>query len=189
MTAFTLVASSDPDILSDFVVPGNNAPVDGNFFTYTGFRGVLYHLPPDFTATEASVTEFRALDGQSVSLDVLQFPGGSVNPPHTRPRASGLLIVVTGQLEVGFIDTKNVLYNQTLVAGDMFIFPKGLVHYQYNPFSVPAIAIAAFGSASPGTVSVPKTVFTTGIDDNILAKAFKTDAATIENIKAGFTEP
>jgi hypothetical protein len=32
---------------------------------------------------------------------------------------------------------------------------------------------------------VPTTVFATGIDDNILAKAFKTDVATIQKLKAG----
>ncbi|KAJ6927671.1 hypothetical protein NC651_011641 [Populus alba x Populus x berolinensis] len=37
------------------------------------------------------------------------------------------------------------------------------------------------GSASAGTVSLP----TTSIDDNILAKAFKTDVATIQALNAG----
>jgi len=60
------------------------------------------------------------------------------------------------------------------------------VHYQYNADSKnPATAISAFGSANAGTVSVPTAVFATGIDDNILAKAFKTDVATIQKLKAG----
>jgi hypothetical protein len=68
----------------------------------------------------------------------------------------------------------------------MFVFPKGLVHYQSNANAKnPATAISAFGSANAGTVSVPSTVFATGIDDNILAKAFKTDIGTIQKIKAG----
>ncbi|KAJ6927670.1 germin-like protein 9-3 [Populus alba x Populus x berolinensis] len=70
----------------------------------------------------------------------------------------------------------------TLQAGDMFIVPKGLVHFQYNADAQnPALAISAFGSASAGTVSLP----TTSIDDNILAKAFKTDVATIQALNAG----
>jgi hypothetical protein len=55
----------------------------------------------------------------------------------------------------------------------MFVFPKGLVHYQSNANANaknPATAISAFGNANAGTVSVPSTVFATGIDDNILAK-------------------
>ncbi|GLT50068.1 hypothetical protein SLA2020_235800 [Shorea laevis] len=70
----------------------------------------------------------------------------------------------------------------------MFVFPKGLVHYQFNSNDKDfAIAVSAFGSASAGTVSVPAAVFATGIVDAILAKSFKTDVATIQKIKAGLT--
>ena len=66
------------------------------------------------------------------------------------------------------------------------LFPKGLVHYQYNPDAqVPALAIATFRSSNPGSVSIPNTLFNTSIDDNILAKSFKTDVATIQALKAG----
>jgi hypothetical protein len=70
--------------------------------------------------------------------------------------------------------------------GDMFVFSKGLVHYQYNndPHNL-AVAVSAFGSASAGTVLIPSTLFITGIDSGILAKAFKTDVGTIEKLKAG----
>nr|POE94137.1 germin-like protein 9-3 [Quercus suber] len=47
------------------------------------------------------------------------------------------------------------------------------------------LAIAAFGSANAGTVSIPNTLFTTGIDDVVLAKSFKTNTTTIEALKAG----
>ena len=132
------------------------------------------------------MAEFPALNGQSVSLAILEFPAGTVNPPHTHPRSAELLFVVDGSLEVGFIDTTNKLYTQTLQLGDIFVFPKGLVHFQYNSDpKEPAAAVSAFGSANAGTVSIPSTVFATGIDDNVLAKAFKTDVATIQKIKAG----
>ncbi|KAJ6316377.1 hypothetical protein OIU78_019629 [Salix suchowensis] len=50
----------------------------------------------------------------------------------------------------------------------------------------PALAISAFVSASAGTVSLPTNLFAASIDDNILAKAFKTDVATIQALKSGF---
>ena len=137
-------------------------------------------------AWKESMAEFPALNGQSVSIDVLYFPAGSINPPHTRVRATRLLFLLWGTLQVGLIDTTNKLYSQTLQAGDMFVFPKGLVHYQYNPDAqVPALAIATFRSSNPGSVSIPNTLFNTSIDDNILAKSFKTDVATIQALKAG----
>ncbi|OVA10019.1 Germin [Macleaya cordata] len=179
--------ASDPDIVVDFIVPPNTNAVNGTYFTFTGMRTIFETEPPaNFKVTKATFAEFPALFGQSVSLAVLQFPAGGVNPPHTHPRAAELLFVVGGSLEVGFIDTTNKLYTQTLQLGDMFVFPKGLAHYQYNSNATePAIAVSAFGSANAGTVSVPATVFATGIDDGILAKSFKTDVATIQKIKAG----
>ncbi|CAL1377479.1 unnamed protein product [Linum trigynum] len=86
---------------------------------------------------------------------------------------------------VGFVDTAGKLYTQTLHVGDMFVFPKGLVHFQYNAGTSYAIALSAFGSASAGTVSLPGTLFATGIDDAVLAKSFKTDVGVIQKLKAG----
>ncbi|XP_039155302.1 LOW QUALITY PROTEIN: germin-like protein 9-3 [Eucalyptus grandis] len=190
LSLFRLTSAGDPDILTDFVAP-NGTNVDGNFFTYTGMRSLMGFNPPTtFTVTKASLKEFPALDGQSVSFAVLEFPPGSVNPPHTHPRGSELLFLIYGSLEVGFVDTTNKLFTQTLQTGDMFIFPKGLVHYQYifNQTDF-AVAVSAFGSASAGTVSVPVTVFGTNIDDGILAKSFNTNVSTIQALKAGLTPP
>ncbi|KAK4369457.1 hypothetical protein RND71_013249 [Anisodus tanguticus] len=184
---FSIAQASDPDILSDFIVPAGSA-IDGNLFTFNGTRGIFGSIIEKFSVTKASKAEFPVLDGQSVSLAVLQFPGGGVNPPHTHPRAAELLFVVQGSLEVGFVDTTNKLYTQTLQVGDLFVFPKGLVHYQYNSdWNKSATAVSAFGSANAGTVSLPTTLFATGIDDQILSKSFKSDVATIQKIKAGLS--
>ncbi|MBA0750928.1 hypothetical protein Gogos_002304 [Gossypium gossypioides] len=190
LSSFVIVQialAGDPDILSDFLVPNQNN-VDGSFFTYTGMRVLVNQstFPANFTILKASMVEFPALNGQSVSYAVLQYPASSLNPPHTHPRAAELLFLVDGSLEVGFVDTTNKLFTQSLQAGDMFIFPKGLVHYQYNSDpNNPAIAISSFGSANAGTVSLPKTLFATNIDDTILAKSFQTDVSTIQALKAG----
>ncbi|XP_071718327.1 germin-like protein 9-3 [Rutidosis leptorrhynchoides] len=180
--------AGDPDILTDFVTPPIGS-IDGNFFTFTGMRApVNATFPITFKVTKASMAEFPALNGQSVSYAVLQFPNGTVNPPHTHPRASELLFVLMGSLQVGFVDTTNKLFTQTLQQGDVFVFPKGLVHFQYNcGTNTQALALSAFGSANAGTVSVPNSVFNTTIDDQILALSFKTDVATIQKIKSGLS--
>lgn len=184
-----ITSAGDPDILTDFVGP-LNGPVDGNFFTYTGFRVLVgpNTAPQAFKVLKASMVEFPAVNGQSVSYAALQFPGGSINPPHTHPRSAELLFVAQGTLQVGFVDTTtNKLFTQNLQTGDMFIFPKGLVHFQHNADTKnPALALSAFGSANAGTVSVPNTLFNTSIDDSVLALAFKTDVSTIQNLKKGF---
>ncbi|KAF2321607.1 hypothetical protein GH714_000624 [Hevea brasiliensis] len=158
-----MAMAGDPDIVSDFLVPSNMTGVDGAFFTFTGMRSLIGAEPPTaFKVLKASMAEFPTLNGQSVSYAVLQYPAGAPNPPHTHPRSAELLFLVYGSLQVGFIDTTNKLFAQTLQT--------------------------AFGSANAGTISVPNTIFTTGIDDNILAKSFKTDVATIQAIKGSCTQ-
>ncbi|KAI4998854.1 hypothetical protein ZWY2020_054196 [Hordeum vulgare] len=183
--------AGDPDILTDFIPPApmNGMPMNatGDYFTYTGLGPVL--PLPTFALSKASMAEFPALNGQSVSYARLVFPTATVNPTHTHPRASELLLLLDGALSVGFVDTAGKLYTKDLVAGDMFIFPKGLVHYQYNQGTTTAIALSAFGSANAGTVSVPFTVFGTGVDDAVLVKSFKTDLPTIQKLKAVLTPP
>lgn len=183
------VLANDPDITSDFILTSNYTSLDGDFFTYSGFRGMLDKIPESFTVTRAGMAEFPALSGEGVSFSAHHFPPGGINPLHTHPRAAELLILLQGVLEVGFVDTKNVLYTQYLRVGDMFLFPKGLVHFQHNRnHKNPAIAISAFGSANPGTVSVPLSIFSAGIGDEVLAKSFNTNVDTVKKIKAGLAK-
>ncbi|XP_059431209.1 germin-like protein 9-3 [Corylus avellana] len=185
-TIIQLATAGDPDILSDFIAPPN-VLVDGNFFTFTGMRSVVTAGPPTtFKVFKASLAEFPALNGQSVSIAVLEFPAISTNPPHIHPRSAELLFLVQGTLQVGFVDTTNKLFTQTLQTGDIFVFPKGLVHFQYNAVAnASAMAVSAFGSANAGLISLPNTLFNTSIDDNVLALSFKTDVATIQHLKVG----
>ncbi|CAI0544199.1 unnamed protein product [Linum tenue] len=138
--------------------------------------------------------EFPALNGQGVSLAVLQLPVGCTYAPHSHPRAAEIILVVRGSIAVGLVgsglvDSANRLYTQTLQSGDMFVFPKGLVHYQSNVGRNTAVAFSAFGSASAGTVSLPTALFGSGIDDDVLAKGFKTDEDTVRGLEAGLAPP
>ncbi|KAF8395411.1 hypothetical protein HHK36_019357 [Tetracentron sinense] len=182
-----IVQAGDPDITSDFIFPPNTIAVNESFFTHTGFRNLVGAAPPAaFKVTKATLVEFPALSGQSVSYALLQFPAGAINPPHLHPRSAELLFIMDGCIEVGLIDTTNKLFVQTLQKGDMFLFPKGLVHYLYNiNAQYPAVALSAFGSANAGSVSIPGTIFASGITDDVLTKSFKTEIATIQKLKAG----
>ncbi|KAJ0976448.1 hypothetical protein J5N97_018413 [Dioscorea zingiberensis] len=184
LSSVLLAHASDPDITSDFIVPPDGM-LDANFFTSKALKTSLWGGPNGvpFKVTKASLLEFPALNGQSVSYAALQFAPGGINPPHTHPRSAELLLVLKGALEVGFVDSANMLFTQVLQTGDMFVFPKGLVHFQSNVDSnYPAVALSAFGSANAGTVPLPKTLFASGIDQDVLAKSFKTDAQTIQTL-------
>ncbi|WCJ25995.1 Germin-like protein 1-1 [Euphorbia peplus] len=184
--------AGDPDILKDFIapilVPGFNLTSD--YFTYTGFRQLVNLNITGTTAivSKASMKEFPALEGQSVSVAALIYPPSGINPPHVHPRSAELLMVLQGVLEVGFVDTTNKLFTQTLQAPDLFVFPKGLVHFQVNTRSdSPAYALGMFGSANAGTSSLPVSVFGSGIAPEILAEGFKTDVQTISKLIAANT--
>ncbi|KAK9078709.1 hypothetical protein SSX86_002766 [Deinandra increscens subsp. villosa] len=190
LVSFTVVqvaVASDPDILTDYVLPPNTTATDANYFTFTGVRSIVNSTyPTKFTVIKASLNEFPGLLGQSVSYAILEFPVGSLNPLHIHPRATELLFVITGSLQVGFVDTTNTLFSQTLETGDMFVFPKGLVHWQYNSNSTePALAVSAFGSASAGTQSIANSVFNSTIYEGILVESFKTSADVVEKIESG----
>ncbi|KAJ0789288.1 putative germin, rmlC-like cupin domain superfamily, rmlC-like jelly roll [Helianthus annuus] len=186
MFAIICIANAgDPNILTEFIAPNNT--IDANYFTFTGMRQLVGgEYPTTFKALKVTMNEFPTLNGQSVSYVVLEFPIVSINPVHIHPRASELMFLVSGSLQVGFVDTSNTLYKQTLQIGDIFVFPKGLVHFQYNnDTKEPALAISAFGSANAGTQSIPTSVFNTSIFEGILDASFHATRATLRRIEDG----
>ncbi|OEL22641.1 Germin-like protein 9-1 [Dichanthelium oligosanthes] len=185
--------AGDPNILTDYVLPSDADPaqINGTFFTYTHLVSGVAGDTSKFTVSKATAAEFPALMGQSVSYASLVYGAGTVNPPHIHPRASELLLVVQGPLLVGLIDAAHngTVYTAALETGDMFVFPKGMVHWQFNNGTDVARAFSAFGSATPGTISLPTMLFETGIDDPVLEKSFRTDEATVKELKQDLREP
>ncbi|MQM21262.1 hypothetical protein Taro_054298, partial [Colocasia esculenta] len=102
------------------------------------------------------------------------------------PRATEMIFVLEGQLDVGFITTSNTLVSKTVIPGDVFVFPRGLVHFQKNNGAVPAAVMAAFNSQLPGTQSIASTLFgaTPPVPDNVLTKAFQIGTKEVTEIKS-----
>lgn len=190
LAVFQIATANDAEILTDFQLPLNVKSVDANYFTFTGARSLVGAPPPSvFNELLANFENFPSLRGQGVSASILRYPGGGINPLHSHPRSAELFVLVSGNLQVGFIDTNNKFYNQTLQAGDLFLFPKGLVHFQWNfDLGNPAIAVSLYGSANAGIVSFPVNLFASGIGDGVLAQSFRTDVPTVQKIKAGFSK-
>ncbi|KAG4152016.1 hypothetical protein ERO13_D04G098266v2 [Gossypium hirsutum] len=151
-----VIHGSEIHLKLDSVIPPNITTDDANFFTHSAFRVLIGADPPTaFKFMKVSEAEFPALNGQGVSYAVLQFPSGSLNPSHRHPHSAELLFLLIGSLKVGFVDANDVLHTLTLQAGDLFIFPVGVVHYQYNYGRDLAFAISAFGSANVRTITTP----------------------------------
>lgn len=136
--------------------------------------------------TGANVQKIPGLNTLGVSLSRIDYAPGGLNPPHTHPRATEIVFVLEGQLDVGFITTANVLFSKTINKGEIFVFPRGLVHFQKNNGKVPAAVIAAFNSQLPGTQSIAATLFaaTPTVPDHVLTKAFQVGTKEVEKIKS-----
>lgn len=179
--------ASDPELTTDFFVPvgTNKSTVTGDYFTSTLLRNGSGLVPPaKYAIKRVNSDTFPALTGLGVSTALLEYLPGGINTLHTHPRGTEVLFVLKGKLQVGLVDSSNKLYTQTLHKSDVFVFPKGLVHYQINLENSTAMAYAAFSSSNPGTISLPANLFASGIDDIVLQTAFKVDQALIDQLQA-----
>uniref|UniRef100_A0A0D9UZ28 Germin-like protein n=1 Tax=Leersia perrieri TaxID=77586 RepID=A0A0D9UZ28_9ORYZ len=193
--------AGDPDYLQDICVADLNSEVKVNGFPCKAnataedfFSGVLAKPAATNTTTGSAVTaanveKVPGLNTLGVSLSRIDYaPGGGLNPPHTHPRATELVFVLYGDLDVGFVTTSNKLVSKTISQGDVFVFPRGLVHFQRNIGDKPAAVISAFNSQLPGTQSVAVSLFGASpeLPDEVLATAFQIDGEEVDKIKAKF---
>ncbi len=84
--------------------------------------------------TFGAVLEYPALNTLGIPHVRLDFGIGGVVPPHTHPFASETLFVVQGSIYTGFISFDGVLYAETLQKGDIYIFPKGTLHFHQRRY-------------------------------------------------------
>ncbi|XP_058100939.1 putative germin-like protein 2-1 [Magnolia sinica] len=202
--SFSFAAASDPSPLQDFCVALNNSEVLVNGFVCKDPKEVqaddFFFMGLDkpgntdnkvgSVVTPANVAQIPGLNTLGVSLARIDFAPYGLNPPHTHPRATEILTVLEGTLYVGFVtsNTENRFITKTLHKGDVFVFPEGLIHFQFNIGDTNAIAIAGFGSQNPGTITIAKAVFGSNppISDDVLAKAFQVDKKIVDYLQSQF---
>jgi len=141
--------------------------------------------------TPVTVNEILGLNTLGISLARIDFAPKGLNPPHTHPRGTEILVVLEGTLYVGFVASNqndNRLFTKVLNKGDVFVFPFGLIHFQQNVGYGNAVAIAALSSQNPGVITIANAVFGSKppISDEILAKAFQVDKNVIDYLQKQF---
>lgn len=111
------------------------------------------------SVTIVTAAEFPGLNtlGLSTARTDLEIDG--VVTPHTHPRASEMIFVAKGVVIAGFIDTKSDLFQSVLREGDVFVFPKGLLHYCLNGGFEDAIVYSVFNAQNPGVVDLANAMF------------------------------
>jgi len=144
-----------------------------------------------FTATPVNVMNLPGLNTLGISLARLDFAPFGLNPPHTHPRATEVIVVLEGTLYVGFVTSnpENRLFAKTLYPGDVFVFPEGLIHFQFNVAKTKnAVAIAGLSSQNPGVITIANAVFGSNpkINPDILAKAFQLDKKVVDYLEKVF---
>lgn len=107
-------------------------------------------------------------------------------PPHTHPHATELFYVVEGSFYAGFIDTNETLFATNITKGDVFVFPRGLLHFALSTSKHLSTAIVTFNSQNPLTQFVAPSLFESNIPDVVLEKAFFISKATVHQIKKTF---
>ncbi|KAF5960668.1 hypothetical protein HYC85_001877 [Camellia sinensis] len=185
--AFTIASASDPMFVNGKFCNDPKLANANNFFS-----GLLTPRktsnPIGLTVTPVNVTQIPGLNTLGISLARIDFAPYGLNPPHTHPRATDILVVLEGSLYVGFV-TSNL--ENRLFTKRSFVFPEGLIHFQFNNGKTNAVAIAGLSSQNPGVITVANVVFGSNpkISDDVLAKAFQVDKKVVDHLQAQFWWP
>ncbi|PIN00514.1 hypothetical protein CDL12_26983 [Handroanthus impetiginosus] len=210
-TLATMAHASDPSPLQDFCVAVNDSMaavfVNGKicknpnqvaaedfFFNGLNKPGNTSN-PLGSKVTLVNVDKLPGLNTLGISLARLDFAPYGLNPPHTHPRATEVLVVLEGVLYVGFVTSnpanpnqKNKLFTKYLYPGDVFFFPEGLIHFQFNVGHENSVAFAGLSSQNPGLITIAKAVFGSDppINPDVLTKAFQVEKDVIDYLQAQF---
>ncbi|KAK4282364.1 hypothetical protein QN277_013751 [Acacia crassicarpa] len=197
----------DPSPLQDFCVAINDTKATGgvfvngkfckdpklanaNDFFFSGLKQGDTSGSLGSSVTVVDITKILGLNTLGISLARLDFAPKGLNPPHTHPRATEILVVLEGTLHVGFVTSnpENRLFTKVLNKGDVFVFPIGLIHFQLNVGKTNAVAISGLSSQNPGLITIAKNVFGSNppISSEVLAKAFQVDAKIINYLEKQF---
>ncbi|CAN1233710.1 Germin-like protein subfamily 1 member 16 [Linum perenne] len=182
----------DPSILQDFCVAKNSDAVFVNGlacknpslatiddFTYSGLnfpRNTDNKIGANLTVIDTTVIPGMNTLGISLVRIDLAAEGG-LNPPHEHPRASEVLFVAT--------NPAHRLFAKVLHAGDVIVFPVGMIHFQYNIGKTPALAFAALGSQNPGIMTIGNSMFGADPPINVamLADAFQLEEKDVRDLQ------
>ncbi|KAK9726646.1 hypothetical protein RND81_05G227900 [Saponaria officinalis] len=107
---------------------------------------------------------FPGLNTLGLALGRTDIDVDGIVSPHSHPRAAEILFVSKGVVTVGFIDTSNQVFKKMLKEGDVFIVPKGMLHFCYNTGFEFATIISVLNSQNPGVIDVTGTVLGSGSD-------------------------
>ncbi|PSS01372.1 Germin-like protein subfamily 3 member [Actinidia chinensis var. chinensis] len=195
--------ASDPDPVQDFCIPdkksGNvriarfhifpcksSIEVTPDDFVFSGIKSSGNFSDTGLSVIPVNPTNFPGLNTLGMSLVRADLKVGAINAPHFHPRATEIAYVVHGRVYSGFVDSANRVFAKVLEKGEVMVFPRGLVHFQMNVGKSPATILGSFNSQNPGNQKIPSTIFGSGINDELLEKAFGMNAKQLGMMRRRF---
>ncbi|XP_058745440.1 auxin-binding protein ABP19b-like [Vicia villosa] len=159
--------------------------VTANDFVSSGFVAGSIKSPFNIGFTPVNVKNLPGLNGLGISVARIDYAINGSVPMHIHPDATELAIIVEGVVDVGFITPTNV-YQKTLKAGDVFVFPIGLLHFSVNSGPGKAIVFSAFSSDNPSLQILDVLIFGNRLANETIEKTTLLEKAQIMKLKAQF---
>lgn len=148
----------------------------------------------------STIDVFPALGSTGLAQAVGFVNPCGLNTPHWHPRANEFLTVVKGKLIGALILEQNggagnvvgrpppphgalPQINTTLSNYTGMLFPKGLIHWQFNPECEPAIFVAGFDNHDPGRAELARGFFSVEPDEVIESDTGYTEYLTPKQIQ------
>lgn len=199
----TITLASDPDPVQDFCIPNptfasiktphhtilpckNSTEATTDDFVFSGMKAAGNFSDIGLAVVSATPTNFPGLNTLGMSFTRADIEVGGINPPHFHPRATELVHVVQGKVYAGFVDSSNRVFDRMLERGEVMVFPRGLMHFLMNVGDEPATLFGSFNSQNPGMQKIPSAVFGSGIDEELLQKAFGLSSKQIGTMRRKF---
>ena len=175
-------------LLDGFACKPQTAVVDDDFFSRAIASAGSTNNPFRVNSTRATVATFPGLNTLGVSITRVDLAPGGLNPPHSHPRASELVMVLKGEVMVGFTTGANRLFSKVVRENELFVVPRGLQHFQLNNGTGDAVFIAMFDGQSPGVVTPTFAMFSTkpAMPMEVLTKTFLMGEDEVTAMKSKF---
>ncbi|CAI8607791.1 unnamed protein product [Vicia faba] len=154
-------------------------------FIFSGFvagnASKLFNLGITFV----NVEKLPGLNGLGISTVRADLGVNGSVPLHSHPDATELVIIVEGQVNIGFI-TPTKIFLKDAKPGDVIVVPKGQLHFLVNTGPKKAVAFAAFSSSDPSVQTLDLLLFGNDLSTSVLSKTTLLDAAQIQKLKVAF---
>ncbi|TYG38631.1 hypothetical protein ES288_D13G239100v1 [Gossypium darwinii] len=179
--ACSSASAYDPSPLQDFCVAikdFKNGACSYRKFLFRPKQAGNTSNPDGSNVTMINVDQILGLNTLSISLVRIGYA------PY------GILLVVEGTLYVGFVmaNPTHCLFTKILNPGDVFVFPFGLIHFQFNIGKTAAVAFAGLSSQNAGVITIANAAFGSNppINPDVLAKAFQLNKNVVKYLQSRY---